>query len=169
MKKEIFGAILAVVFLSGCYTQLVVVKRSLPPEPVVTYEVDSLGDTVKVVKQTDTVVTNRENCYWARNMWGDPEWRCGNSYYSHSWYLYNDYPWWYNSSPYYYDFSGRCPQYYYWDAGIGNCRRFSGHGYYGWDGNGRGNSRSGGGGSSAAPSPAHRSQVPKSGSPEQRQ
>ena len=160
MKKKIIGVIFAVVLLNGCYTQLSVVRREPPPEPVVTYEVDSIGDTVKVVRQTDTVTKDHENGYWTRNMWGEAEWRSGSPYYSHSWYLYNDYPWWYNSYPYYYDFSGRCPQYYYYDGGFGGCRQFGGQGNWGNYGNYHydQNRRSGGGGAIIGPSDNRQSQ-----------
>ncbi len=147
IKKTAF-VICSILFLNGCYTQFAVVRRAPPPqpEPQVTYEIDSLGDTVKVLRNTDTVVVKeRENCYWTRNMWGEPEWRCGLSSYSHSWYLYNDYPWWYSSYPYYYDYSGRCPQYYYYDASCNSCRRYGGSGHY------RNNDRNGGNTSSGAP------------------
>jgi hypothetical protein len=145
MTKRILGMVFGIIVLSGCYTQFAVVRRE-PPPPQVTYEVDSLGDTVKVVHTTDTVVSERENCYWTRNTWGEPEWRCG-SYYSHSWYLYNDYPWWYSSYPYYYDFNGRCPQYYYYDASCGSCRRFDGGGHFYSSGRGGGKIISPSGGS----------------------
>jgi hypothetical protein len=129
MKKSVFSVLCGIMFLSGCYTQIAMVRRE-PPPPQVTYEVDSLGDTVKVVHSADTVVKERENCYWTRNMWGQPEWRCGGSYYSSSWNLYNDYPWWYSSYPYYYDSYGRCPQYYYYDASCSSCRRYEDRDYY---------------------------------------
>ncbi len=159
MSKKIALTICSIVVLSGCYTQFAVVRRE-PPPPQVVYEVDSLGDTVKVVHSTDTVVKERENCYWTRNLWGQPEWRCGSPFYSNSWYLYNDYPWWYSSYPYYYDFNGRCPQYYYYDASCGSCRRYGESGRYLSNYN-RGGHNGGGGivaPSSTAPS-AHRSRV----------
>ena len=152
MTKKVLWILCGIIALSGCYTQFAVVRRA-PPPPQVTYEIDSLGDTVKVVHTTDTVVNDRENCYWTRNMWGEHEWRCG-SYYSHSWYLYNDYPWWYSSYPYYYDFYGRCPQYYYWDASCGSCRRYADHGFYNSSNRGGGNISSTSGAQSA-----HRSRI----------
>jgi hypothetical protein len=108
MKKRILLVIGSIAILSGCYTQFSTLEEKRDPSPEqVTYQIDSLGDTVKVLHTTDTVVRERENCYWVRNIWGQPEWRCGGSYYSRSWYLYNDYPWWYSSSPYYNSYNNR--------------------------------------------------------------
>ena len=145
MKKTIFiGMLLGM--LSGCYTQFSTLDEKIPPAPKVTYEIDSAtGDTVKVYSRADTLVkAPNQTCYWTRNLWGEPELRCDNSYYSQDWYLYNDYPWWYNRDPYMYDAYGRCPQYYYYDGSCGRCRYYSDRGNYyngsGWGGSGRSSS-----------------------------
>ena len=150
MKKTIFiGFLLGM--LSGCYTQFSTLEEKIPPAPKVTYEIDSAtGDTVKVYNRADTLVkAPNQTCYWTRNLWGEPELRCDNSYYSQDWYLYNDYPWWYNRDPYMYDAYGRCPQYYYYDGSCGRCRYYSDRGnYYNGSGWGGGSGRT----SSGAPS-----------------
>lgn len=105
--KKLTVLCLLVGILSGCYTQLITRKvETAPPVQSVSFEVDSLtGDTVKVVRQVDTVVErDNQHCYWIQNIWGEPELRCDNSYYSQSWYQYNNYPWWYGRNfydPYY--------------------------------------------------------------------
>ena len=105
--KKLTVLCLLVGILSGCYTQLITRKaETAPPVQSVSFEVDSLtGDTVKIVRQVDTVVErDNQHCYWIQNIWGEPELRCDNSYYSQSWYQYNNYPWWYDRyiyDPYY--------------------------------------------------------------------
>jgi hypothetical protein len=148
MKRKVFPILFSLIVMSGCYTQFALVQRE-PPPPQISYQVDSLGDTVKIVHSADTVVKERENCYWTRNYWGQPEWRCGSPYYSQSWYQYNDYPWWYSSYPYYYDFNGRCPQYYYYDASCGSCRRYGGGDNY-YSNYNRGSYNRGGGNTSTS-------------------
>jgi len=155
MVLKVVGIVLGVVMFSGCYTQFSTLteKREAPP-PQISYEIDSAsGDTVKVVRSVDTVVgtqgTQQQNCYWTRNFLGEPELRCDNSMYGHDWYVYNDYPWWYRSDPYYYDSYGRCPRYYYYDVGCGCCQYWGGGGFRDYNYNrsgGRGNSISGSGG-----------------------
>jgi hypothetical protein len=168
MKKILFiGLFLGM--LSGCYTQFSTLDEPRqPPLSKVTYEIDSAtGDTVKVVSQTDTIVkSEHETCYWTRNLWGEPELRCDNSYYSQDWYLYNDYPWWYNRDPYMYDAYGRCPQYYYYDESCRSCRYYTDRNNYyggsGWGGGSGGRGYSGNSGnvkprrtsSSAVPNPS---------------
>ena len=147
MKKTIFiGLFLGM--LGGCYTQFSTLDEPRqPPISKVTYEIDSAtGDTVKVVSQTDTIVKrDHETCYWTRNLWGEPELRCDNSYYSQDWYLYNDYPWWYHNSPYMYDAYGRCPQNYYYDESCRSCRYYTDrNNYYNGSGYSRGGSSSSG-------------------------
>src|SRR5271157_5924794 len=142
MKKIVFtGLFLGI--LSGCYTQFSTLDEKGPPPPKVTYEIDSAtGDTVKVISQTDTVVRKEnQTCYWTRNLWGEPELRCDNSYYSQDWYLYNDYPWWFNRDPCMYDAYGRCPQYYYYDETCRSCRYYTDRNYYN-NGSGFGGGRS---------------------------
>jgi hypothetical protein len=123
MKKFLLAGLL-LGMLSGCYTQFSTLEEKAPPPPRVTYEFDSAtGDTVKVYGRTDTLVRGaNQTCYWARNLWGEPELRCDNSSYSQDWYLYNDYPWWYNRDSYMYDAYGRCPRYYYYDESCRSCR-----------------------------------------------
>ena len=141
--KKIAVAGLFLGILSGCYTQFSTLDEKRPPPPKVTYEIDSAtGDTVKVVSQTDTIVRKEnQTCYWTRNLWGEPELRCDNSYYSQDWYLYNDYPWWFNRDPYMYDAYGRCPQYYYYDETCRSCRYYTDRNYYD-NGSGFGGGRS---------------------------
>jgi len=163
MKKTIFiGFLLGM--LSGCYTQFSTLEEKIPPAPKVTYEIDSAtGDTVKVYNRADTLVkAPNQTCYWTRNLWGEPELRCDNSYYSQDWYLYNDYPWWYNRDPYMYDAYGRCPQYYYYDGSCGRCRYYSDRGnYYNGSGWGGGSGRT----SSGAPSKSGSKHTRSSGVP----
>ena len=163
MKKTIFiGFLLGM--LSGCYTQFSTLDEKIPPAPKVTYEIDSAtGDTVKVYNRADTLVkAPNQTCYWTRNLWGEPELRCDNSYYSQDWYLYNDYPWWYNRDPYMYDAYGRCPQYYYYDGSCGRCRYYSDRGnYYNGSGWGGGSGRT----SSGAPSKSGSKHTRSSGVP----
>ena len=153
MIPKLAGIALFGLLLSGCYTQFSTLEEKRPPPPPqITYEIDSAtGDTVKVVRSVDTVVTKQQNnCYWTRNIWGEAELRCDNSNYSHDWYLYNDYPWWYGSSPYYYDYTGRCPRYYYYDATCGCCQYYGGGRYYDYGGTGGYGSSSGTGGNGKA-------------------
>jgi hypothetical protein len=102
-----YGALLVLaLFLNGCYTQFAVIRDQVPVQRV-SYQIDSTGDTVKVITEVDTV-TKIKNCYWVRNYWGQPEYRCdgdngyysANDYYNSSWYNYNDQPWWYRSYSY---------------------------------------------------------------------
>ena len=126
MKKFLLVGLL-LGMLSGCYTQFSTLKEKAPPPPKVTYEFDSAtGDTVKVYSPIDTIARGaNQTCYWPRNIWGEPELRCDNSSYSQDWYLYNDYPWWYNRDSYIYDAYGRCPRYYYYDESCRGCRYYS--------------------------------------------
>lgn len=130
MKPAVFllQAVL-ILFFSGCYTQFVVVDRSPPPETV-EYRIDTLtGDTVKVIRQMDTIRTkDRETCVWERDLLGYPHLRCYNSYYPHDWFWYNNSPWWYRNDPYWHDYN-RCPRYYYYDPSCGCCR-YTGSSYY---------------------------------------
>ena len=135
MVKRIAGILFGVLLFNGCYTQFSTLeeKREAPPQPQISYEIDSAtGDTMKVVRSVDTIAgaaAQRQNCYWTRNFWGEAELKCDNSTYGHDWYVYNDYPWWYRSEPYYYDSYGRCPRYYYYDASCGCCQYWGGGGF----------------------------------------
>jgi hypothetical protein len=105
--KKIFIAALLVGVLSGCYTQLLT-DQTMPQNPPVqkiSYIVDTVtNDTIKVLHQVDTVLArDNRNCYWTRNMWGQPELRCDGAYYSNyssSWNMYNNSPWWYERDMY---------------------------------------------------------------------
>jgi len=110
-----------VLLLSGCYTQLVV--KNNPPQEQVEWVVDSTtGDTVKVIKQVDTIRSdNNQTCVWERDLMGYPHLRCYDSFYPRDWFLYNNSPWWYRNDPYWYDYN-RCPRYYYYDQSCGQCR-----------------------------------------------
>ena len=137
--------------LSGCYTQFALLEytQQPPPEKPVEIEVDSVtGDTTRtrIVRDTDTVTViekEKQICYWTYNIWGEPELRCAETYFSYDWFRYQHSPWWHRS--YYgsqYDY-GRCPTYYYYDPGCGCCRHFQDRSYYPYSGGGSG---SGGGG-----------------------
>ncbi len=116
--------------LTGCYTTLMRVDPAPQPRETVEWVVDSTtGDTVKVIKQVDTIVTqDRQTCVWERDLLGYPHLRCYNSYYPHDWFYYNYSPWWYRNDPYWYDYT-RCPRYYYYDPSCGRCR-YSADGSY---------------------------------------
>lgn len=114
----------AVVLLSGCYTQFVMVDKTPPaPQEQVTWVVDSTtGDSVKVITQVDTIQTeDNRTCVWERDLMGYPHLRCYDSFYPRDWFLYNNSPWWYRNDPYWYDYN-RCPRYYYYDQSCGQCR-----------------------------------------------
>jgi len=108
---------------TGCYTQLMVVDQSPPPAETEEWVIDSAtGDTVKVIRQVDTIeVDDGRTCVWERDLMGYPRLRCYDSYYPSSWYYSNYSPWWYRNDPYYYDYR-RCPRYYYYDPSCGCCR-----------------------------------------------
>ena len=95
-------AVIVTAVLSGCYTQFVMVDKT-PPKEEVSWVVDSAtGDTVKVIKQTDTVETqNNQTCIWVRDLMGYPYLRCYDSFYPRDWFYYNYSPWWYYDYPYY--------------------------------------------------------------------
>ncbi len=101
-------------------------EPALPSNEPVTM-VDSLtGDTIKVIRQVDTIVNReRETCVWVRDIFGQPQLQCYDSYYSRSWLFYNNTPWWYRNDPYWYDYN-RCPRYYSYDPSCGCCRYYDG-------------------------------------------
>lgn len=145
MKQSVLLTVLAVgsVFLTGCYTQLTTIDRTPPPQPKeeVEWVVDTAtGDTVKVVRQVDTIQTeDHQTCIWERDLMGYPHLRCYDSFYPRDWFYYNNSPWWYRNDPYWYDYD-RCPRYYYYDPSCGCCRytadfyHSSGRRYYDRDG-----------------------------------
>ncbi len=104
MFKLLALSLIPAAFLCGCYTQFVMVDRSQPPKEEVSWEIDSVtGDTVKVVRQKDTVHTyEHRTCIWERDLMGYPYLRCYDSFYPRDWYYYNYTPWWYYDYPYYY-------------------------------------------------------------------
>ena len=128
-----FGPVLSVFclsVLSGCYTQLSTLDN-YQPAPEMETVVDSTGDSVKVIKQIDTVETReRQTCVWERDLLGYPKLRCYTSNYPRNWLFYNNSPWWYRNDPYWYDYR-QCPRYYYYDSDCGCCRYYTGRrGYY---------------------------------------
>jgi hypothetical protein len=101
--KVLLPAIAVSLAVSGCYTQFAMVNQTTPqPKEQVYYEVDSTtGDTVKVVKQVDTVRTREhQTCIWERDLMGYPRLYCYDSFYPSNWWYYNNNPWWYDY-PYY--------------------------------------------------------------------
>lgn len=145
MKKLLIPTLLIGV-LSGCYTQLLT-EQPLPTTPAVqkiSYIIDSVtNDTIKVLHQIDTLIArDQQNCYWTRNMWGQPELRCDGGYYSNyssSWNMYNNSPWWYERDMY-----GNYYNSYYGFGNYYNGNHYNPYNYYGNNGNG--------GSSSVAPS-----------------
>jgi len=135
MKQLSLFAITAVLGLLsiGCYTQFKLVDQTPPPAAAAPQEewvVDSAtGDTVKVIKQTDTIQENNsQTCVWERDLMGYPYLRCYDSFYPRDWFWYNNSPWWYRNDPYWYDYN-RCPRYYFYDPSCGCCR-YTGTSYY---------------------------------------
>lgn len=118
--------------VSGCYTQFAMVDRTEPPPEEVEWVVDSAtGDTVRVIREVDTVETDDgQTCVWERDLMGYPYLRCYDSFYPRDWFYYNYSPWWYRNDPYWYDYR-RCPRYYYYDPSCGCCRYTSGDYHYG--------------------------------------
>ncbi|MBN1307551.1 MAG: hypothetical protein JXA18_06520 [Chitinispirillaceae bacterium] len=101
--RLIIPATAAAALFSGCYTQFALIDRTPQPKEEVTWVVDSAtGDTVKVIKQTDTVRTEEhQTCIWERDLLGYPRLYCYDSFYPRDWFYYNYSPWWYDY-PYYY-------------------------------------------------------------------
>ncbi|MBN1603922.1 MAG: hypothetical protein JW915_20090 [Chitinispirillaceae bacterium] len=120
--------------LPGCYTQFVTMESALPSNEPVTMVDSATGDTIKVIREVDTIVSReKETCVWVRDMFGNPHLQCYDSYYSRSWLFYNNTPWWYRNDPYWYDYN-RCPRYYNYDPSCGCCRYYDNfhhrsHGY----------------------------------------
>jgi len=159
MKKIIVG-IVCVLLLSGCYTQFATYNTlygnpSVPPDSLLASD-SGKGRILDTVKLND-----RQVCYWTRNVWGQPELRCDESYYGRDWYSYNNYPWWQKSSSYYYGdynydgFYEQCPAFYFYDYSCGACRYYADDrnhvGLWWWNGGNERGGRSGrsyGGGSS---------------------
>lgn len=119
-RTVILSAFLALMGV-GCYTQFSTLEQQdIPPETTV----DSTGDTVRVVRRVDTIVTReREVCYWERDLLGYPRLRCYQTYYPRDWYRYNNVPWWYMNDPYWSDYD-RCPRLYFYDPNCGCCKYY---------------------------------------------
>jgi hypothetical protein len=84
----------------GCYTQFSTLNSSAarPPQAIPEIMVDSAGDTIRVVREKDTItVTNNEVCYWERDLFGQPKLRCYRSFYGNDWNRYSYRPWWQDS------------------------------------------------------------------------
>lgn len=164
--KNVFGVLFSMFFV-GCYTQLATINYAPPPE-MVTTEVDSVtGDTVKIVRQVDTIVTEQNKiCVWERDFTGYPVLKCYSTYFPRAWVTYGNTPWWYRNDPYWYDYN-HCPRYYYYDVSCGCCRYIDNYRYpYG----GKHNKPHLGGGSGGNPVPYSSSSsrskgVPRYGSP----
>lgn len=120
---RLFIVLSVMIFLfSGCYTQFVTMESALPSTEPTTMIDSTTGDTIKVIRQVDTIVSrDRENCVWERDMFGRPYLQCYDSYYPRDWFSYSNTPWWYRNDPYWYDYN-RCPRYYRYDASCGRCR-----------------------------------------------
>jgi|GEM_PF-3196451 len=102
--KSIIFFLPAVFLFSGCYTQFLMVDQTPSKADEVSFVVDSAtGDTVRIIKQTDTVYTrDHQTCIWERDLMGYPRLRCYDSYYPSHWFYYNYSPWWYyDRYPYY--------------------------------------------------------------------
>lgn len=108
--------------IPGCYTQFATMESTLPSTEPTTMIDSTTGDTVKVIRQVDTIVSReRETCVWVRDMFGHPYLQCYDSYYPRAWFSYSNTPWWYRNDPYWYDYN-RCPRYYRYDPSCGRCR-----------------------------------------------
>lgn len=118
VKKILILGVL--IFSGGCYTQFASLNNSVPEK--ITKVVDSLGDTVKVIQKTDTILQKEhEVCVWERDLLGYPRLRCYKSYYPRDWFVYSNTPWWYRNDPFWDDYD-RCPRFYYYDPECGCCR-----------------------------------------------
>ena len=121
-------AILCLCACAGCYTQFAMIPRNdagiAPPDSA------AAGDNAQSRIQDTVRVSNNQVCYWERDLSGQPELRCYDSYYGRDWYRYNYYPWWSRSDPYYYGsynsygWDEQCPAYYYYDYSCGACRYY---------------------------------------------
>jgi hypothetical protein len=124
-------AILAVFLLTGCYTEFAYISYNgagdTPPDSI------APGDTANGRIPATVAANPNQVCYWTRDIMGQPELRCDDPDYGRDWYMYNDYPWWNRSDPYFYgsyNYGGRdqrCPAYYYYDNSCGACRYYTGY------------------------------------------
>jgi hypothetical protein len=142
--------------LTGCYTEFAYINNNVsgdtPPDSI------APGDTAYGRIPETVAADPNQVCYWTRDITGQPELRCDDPDYGRDWYMYNDYPWWNRSDPYFYgsyNYDGRdqrCPAYYYYDNTCGACRYYSG--YSGGEQNSWWRNSSSGG-SSASPQAPH--------------
>ncbi|MDG5815869.1 hypothetical protein QA601_12325 [Chitinispirillales bacterium ANBcel5] len=122
MKRliSLFSIAPTLLLLSGCYTQFLRTDSTHAPQTKMV--VNSEGDSVKVVRQVDTITTtDREICVWQRDIAGYPRLRCFRSNYTQNWHFYQNLPWWYRNNPQWGDYD-RCPPFYYFDYRSGTCR-----------------------------------------------
>ncbi len=118
--------------MAGCYTQFTTLDR-YAQEPLAEPDVviDSLGDTVKVARQVDTVqVRDRQVCYWQRDFFGRPVLRCYKTYYDYDWSYYYDYPWWYDDYTYGHSYGCHCPYHSYYHPGCSYCWQYCNTSHY---------------------------------------
>lgn len=155
-------------FINGCYTKFASYDSFSGIEENSMYDStvqdDSLSDSIKsnsskkYSARVDTIIKrDKEICIWERDFSGYPYLRCFPSNYSSDWYFYNNSPWWFRSSTYWYDYK-RCPRYYYYNPDCGCCTYYGNHPYthrpHHGRPNGGGNSE---GGSNVGSSPSNRS------------
>lgn len=141
--KNLSLLFLALLVLSGCYTRFGSFEG--PGEQYSNLGgVDSLGDSTAVSDQVDTIIyRDKEICIWERDFTGMPRLRCFPSYYPRDWFFYNNSPWWFRTSAYWYDYK-RCPRYYYYDPYCGCCKYHQSYPYrHHWGGIGGGKGGSG--------------------------
>lgn len=162
MKRLIIHALVVaplVAGLGGCYTQIGTLSYaddSAERRSVVVEQSDSTADTLSTRSRTDTLVIRDErtrNCFWTRNVWGEPQLRCSDeSIPFDSWYSYRYTPWWSRSFDSYYSHHGSCPSFYYYDPYTGTCRHHTDYSRcydcYGWRSRGGTGSVGSGSGSS---------------------
>lgn len=161
--KNLFVILLPMISI-GCYTQLATLDYSPPQQEVIT-EVDSTGDTVKIIREVDTIVSReKETCVWVRDYTGYPRLKCYSTYYPRAWITYSNTPWWYRNDPFWHDYD-YCPRYYYYDPSCGCCRYIDNYRYPYRRGSYKGGGKSSSGGSSSYTPRSSRSKgVPGSGS-----
>lgn len=163
MRLKNFIVVLLSALSFGCYTQLSTLDYSPPQKEVVT-EVDSTGDTVKIVREVDTIVSReKETCIWVRDYTGFPRLKCYSTYYPRSWITYSNTPWWYRNDPFWHDYD-YCPRYYYYDPSCGCCRYMDTYRYPYRRGKHKSGGSSSGGSSSYTPRSSRSRGVPSSSS-----
>jgi hypothetical protein len=148
--KKTSGLVVCILLLAGCYTQFAHRNRMMSDQYMPTDSVMA-SDSVRAHLPDTLKVNSNQVCYWTRDIYGQPQLRCDDSYYGRDWYRYNNSPWWNSSSSYYYgDYNSYgwdepCPAYYYYDNTCGACRYYrdyEGQRDWWWDNPGRGFSSS---------------------------